>query len=177
MDILNAFRHKDEDVVVKKRADSRGRKQLNVMVNPRLIQKMKKLAAEFAVARYAISEHALEIGVFYIEKVLKNPDRRKLIRDHLINQHVLDSGYDGGEKILRAGELRYSTELLRLASDVISCCRQARYALAQMKRSGNFDSMDEYKQKIYKSSLKLADWLTNHPLDEEQEKQVVDWYK
>lgn len=83
MGILKVLKLKKDEVVTRTTVDLLDRKLLNVNVHSQLIKRMKRLAAEFAVPRYVVTEHALEVGNFYLDRVLQSDEKRKMVRSHL----------------------------------------------------------------------------------------------
>ncbi|MFC1979849.1 hypothetical protein ACFLVS_03175, partial [Chloroflexota bacterium] len=166
MNILNILKKKYEEDIKKTVDDPKGRKQLNIKVDYRMIAKIKRLSAEFAVPRYVAAEYALEVGYFYLNRTLANRKKREVLRNHLINRHLLDNGYDDPEEILRIGEGRYASELISLAKNVMRDYGTVERAMAIAKKDGNFNSIDVARKKILKSTLTLADWLHTHPLED-----------
>lgn len=171
MNILDALKRKHE-IQIRQKQQLIGRKQVNTAVSTTIIEKLKRLAAEFAVPRYAITEHLLETGNFYIFKVLENPKKKELLREHLIDRHMLDNGYDDPEELLRIGEGRYASELILLAKDVRRDLRVLGRVLPDAKRTGNLNVAEKAQDKLLRSAIILADWLSKHSLDETSEDQV-----
>ena len=95
------------------------KKQYNVNIHPKIINRIRKLSAEYSVPQYAIAEHLLEIGCFYTYKILESLKKREILREHIIDRHMLDSGYDDAEDLMRLGEGRYASELFSMAKVVV----------------------------------------------------------
>jgi hypothetical protein len=91
------------------------------------------------------------------------------LREHLIDKHMLDSGYDDPEELLRIGKGRCASELISMAKDVSRDRIVLGRVFTDAKRTGNFDNVEKAKNKLLMSALFLADWLSSHPLDEEHE--------
>jgi hypothetical protein len=167
MNILKVLKQKHEKQKNLRWPTSEPKKQLNTVVNTKMFPILKKLAAEYSVPQYAIVEHLLEVGAFYAFQILKSRQKREMLRNHLIDRHMLESGYQDPEDLIRLGEGRYASELLQLAKIVIQDTRVLQRAVTNIKRTGgNLNYAEERYQKLFKSALKLADWLTTHPLDE-----------
>ena len=174
MNILNALRKKHEKQRNQQLHSFGEKKQLNTTVNTKIIQKVRKLAAEFAVPRYAITEHLLETGYFYVSKILKNRKKREIIREHLIDMHMLDGGYEDPEELLRIGEGRFSSEMFSLAKNVVRDLRVLERLWADAKNTGDFDNVEKARKKLLRSALTLADWLSTHPLEEPDPEEMED---
>ena len=166
MNILEVLKRKHGKQTGKNLLTLGEKKQLSTDVNPGLIEKLKKLAAEFSVPQYAITEHVLETGHFYISRMLNNPKKIQILREHLIDKHMLGSGFKDPEELLRIGEGRYSYELISMAKSIIRDLRVLARALADAKRTGNFTYAEKAHETLLKSALIFADWISKHPLDE-----------
>jgi len=174
MNILDALKKKHEKQMRQKLQTIDKRKQLNMTISPKIIQKVKKLAAEFAVPRYAIAEHLLETGHFYVSSILKNRKKREMLREHLIDMHMLDSGYDDPEELIRIGEGRYASEMISLAKDIVRDLRVLGRVWADAKRTGSLGDVEKARKKLLQSALILADWLSTHPLEEPDSEEMED---
>lgn len=166
MNILGLLKKKYNKEIEQRDEDIRERRQFNMIVDARLIDEVKRLAAWFETPRYVIVEHALDVACFYLTRTLKNPSKREAVRRHLIKDHLLDSGMDDDEVILRIGEGRYASELLSLAKSVTRNFRSLQNAIAIAKRTGNTADFKRSEKRLEKSVLTLAFWLESHPLDE-----------
>ena len=85
---------------------------------------------------------------------------------HIIDMHMLDSGYDDPEELLRIGEGRYASEMISLAKDVVRNLRILERVWADVKRTGSLGNVEKARKKLLRSALILADWLSTHPLEE-----------
>ena len=142
------------------------KKQLNTVVSVRIIKKIRRMAADFAVPRYAVTEHLLQTGHFYVNQILKNRKKKEIIRRHLIERHMLNTGYDDLEEILRIGEERYASEMIALSKIVIRDFRILQRVWKDAGKTGRFDDVEKARKKVVNSALKLADWISSHPLEE-----------
>ena len=177
MNILDALKRKHEEQKSPEKLLNGKRKQTNTPLTYRIIGQLEKLKAEFAVPRYAIIEHLLEVGIFYTFRILKSPKKKELVREHLIDKHMLDCGHDDPEELLRIGEGRYASELILLAKDVRRDLSILGRVLAEAKRTRNLDIAEEAHDKLVRSVIILADWLSRHSLDETGENEAENSYE
>jgi hypothetical protein len=166
MNILDALKRRHEEQKSPDKPLIEKRKQTNTPLTYRIIGQLEKLKAEFAVPRYAIIEHVVETGIFYTFRTLKRPKKKELLREHLIDKHMLDCGYDDPEELLRLGEGRYAFELITLARIVRRDFMMFGRAVAEAKRAKNFDIAEKVQQQLLGSCVIFADWLSKHSLDE-----------
>jgi hypothetical protein len=83
-----------------------------MMIDERLIDETKELAAQFTVPRYCLVEHLLETGYYYLTRAMQSEEKAKILRQHLINVHLIENGIDDSEAILRIGEGSNISQLL-----------------------------------------------------------------
>ena len=166
MNILDALKRRHEEQKSPEKLLNGKRKQTNTPLTYRIIGQLEKLMAEFAVPRYAVFEHVVETGIFYTFRTLKGPKKKELLREHLIDKHMLDCGYDDPEELLRLGEGRYAAELILLAKDVTRDLNILGRVLVEAKRTRNLDMVEKAQDKLLKSAIIFADWLSKHSLDE-----------
>ena len=151
---------------LEKNLDVVDKKQLNTVISTRLIHKIKRMAADFAVPRYAITEHLLQTGHFYVNQILKNRKKKEILRRHLIERHMLNTGYDDPEEILRIGEGGYASELIAPSKTIIRDFRLLQRIWTDASKTGRFDDVEKARKKVVNSTLKLASWISSHPLEE-----------
>lgn len=77
MNILDALKKKYLKQKGQQMLELGNKKQYNVNINPKIINRIKKLSAEYSVPQYAIAGHLLEIGCFYAFKTLENRKKRR----------------------------------------------------------------------------------------------------
>jgi len=169
MNIIDAFKKKFGNEVVDKEVLYKQRKQLNFEVNAFLKLRLIKLAAEYGVHLYPLMEHISQIGLFYLDKAQENPKIKDIVRNHIIDQHLISSTDTDPEEILRLGEGRYSSELLLLANNVHKKVRKMEKLFYQAQRTGDYHAVERAKKELIRSTLGLAQWLSDHPLDEMEE--------
>jgi hypothetical protein len=166
MNVSSVLKKKYEQHLRRRPGRTKEKRQLNMVVREGSIKDIKRLAAQFSVPRYAIGQHALDVGTFYLDRALNDEKKKELIREHLIDSHMLDSGQQDGEVILRICESGYGSQLILLSKGVMKRLRALRSAIPEAKRTLDFRKYDYYREELLKSALQLAYWIENHPLDE-----------
>lgn len=104
MNLLGILKRKYDNVIRQRDVELRERRQLNMNIDVRLIGLLKRLTAEFTVPRDIVGEHVLETGCYYLTRAMENEEMVKMLRQHLIDVHLIDNGVDDSEVILRIGE-------------------------------------------------------------------------
>ncbi len=135
-------------------------------VDERLFGLLKRLAAEFTLPRDIIGEHVLETGCYYLTRAMENEEKSKMLRQHLINVHLIDNGVDDSEVISRIGEGGSISKLLVQVEPVLRSWRAFKHALAITKKTGNFPYLERCEKQLLRSAVGLASWIEKHHLDE-----------
>ena len=173
MNILDALKKRHEKQIQQENGTTSEKKQLNVWISQGIIDNLKRLAAEFAVPQYAVTAHVLETGTFYIKKTLNSDKKKKFLREHLIDMHLLNNGYDDPEELLRIGEGHYASEFVSLANSIVRDASLFRRFIIETKRTRNIDGVEMAEKRLLNSALIFADWITKHPMDEEPDEEDV----
>ena len=72
MNLLSILKNKHKKELDASHLDQRTRRQLNMMIDERKIEALKTLSKQFTVPRNVIGEHIIEIGCFYITRIVDN---------------------------------------------------------------------------------------------------------
>jgi len=173
MNIFEALKKRHENQIEQERETINEKKQLNVWVSPEIIENLKRLAAEFAVPQYAVTAQVLETGTFYIEKALNNNKKKELLRQHLIDKHILGSGDNDPEELLRIGEGHYASEFILLSNSIVRNAGLFNRTVIEAKSTRNLDNVNMAEERLRNSALIFAKWVWNHPIDEETDEEEV----
>jgi hypothetical protein len=174
MNILDALKKKHMKQKGHRMLNFGDKKQYNVTIHPRIIQKVRKLSAEYAVPQYAIAEHVMETGCFYAFKILESRKKREVLREHIIDQHMLNSGYDDPEEIVRLGEGRYAADLLSMARVVVRDFRVLKREVSEANRRKIISGIEEHRRQLLHSVVNLAEWLASHPIEEPDNSEMAE---
>jgi len=166
MNLLGVLKEKYNNMIRQRDVELRKRRQLNMNVDVRLISLLKRLAAEFTVPRDNVGEHVLETGCYYLTKAMESEEKTKMLRQHLINMHLIDNGTDDSEEILRIGEGGSISKLLVQVEPVLRSWRAFKQALAITEKTGNLAFLKKYERQLLRSTVGLALWIEKHHLDE-----------
>jgi len=166
MNLLGVLKKKYDNVIRQRDVKSRERRQINMTIDERLFGLLKRLAAEFTLPRDIIGEHVLETGCYYLTRAMENEEKTKILHQHLINVHLIDSGQDDSEVILRIGEGGSISKLLVQVEPVLRSWRNFQHALFITKKTGNFAYLEKCEKQLLRSAVGLALWIEEHHLDE-----------
>lgn len=166
MNLLGVLKKKYDNVIRQRDVELRERRQLNMSIDIRLVDLLKRLAAQFTVPRDVVGEHLLEIGCYYLTRAMESEEKTKMLREHLINVHLIDNGADDREETLRIGEGGNISKLLVQVEPVLRSWRAFKHALAITKKTGNFPYLERCEKQLLRSAVGLASWIEKHHLDE-----------
>ncbi|MFC1939287.1 hypothetical protein ACFLXO_01210 [Chloroflexota bacterium] len=166
MNLLGVLKKKYDNMIRQRDVELRERRQLNMSIDVRLIGLLKHMASELTVPRDVLGEHALEVGCYYLTRAMENEEKTGMLRQHLINAHLIDSGVDDSEAILRMGEGGNISKLLVQVSPVLRNWRAIQHAMVVARKTGNFAYLEKCKKQLLRSVVGLALWLEKHHLDE-----------
>ena len=103
----------------KKRYQLVGKRQLNVVISEGIVNIVKHLAKELQVPMAVLTEHSLQVAIYHLMKLKGDEKRTSVLQDHLVKDHLLNSGEKDYEELLKLGcERTYIEELLPLAARV-----------------------------------------------------------
>jgi hypothetical protein len=177
MNLVNLLKKKLANEIRKQHTALRQRRQLNMMVDERLINETKDLAAQFTVPRYCLVEHLLETGYYYLTRAIENEKKTKMLRQHLIHVHLIDSGIDDSEAILRIGEGSNISQLLFQIRPVLRSWQTYRHAIVMAKNTRNnrdITYVERCQRKLMESVIMFALWIEQHSLDEPDNNDIDD---
>lgn len=103
MNIISWLEAKYRRSIESKRAKAIKRRQFNMTVDERIVLGIKALAAILEVPRYVITEHLLQVGTYHILTAIRDEDKRRKLREHLVKVHLLGNELQDDEDILRLG--------------------------------------------------------------------------
>ena len=169
MNLVSLLKKKLANEIRKKDMPLRQRRQLNMTIDERLINETKDLAAQFTVPRYCLIEHLLETGYYYLTRAMQSEVKTKMLRYHLINVHLIDSGIDDSEAILRIGEGGNISQLLFQARPVLRSWGNYKHAIMRAKKTRDTRDItyfEKCERKLMESVVAFALWLEHHHLDE-----------
>lgn len=166
MNLIDTLKKKRIKEGVKEKVLNTPKKALNVDINIILKRRLMKLAAEYGVHLYAMAEHAIQVGIFYLDKAQQNSNIKDIVHGHLIDHHQLSSTDIDPEEILRLGEGRFASELIILSRRIAKYSRDMQRAFYQSQRTGDFSGFEQARKQFIRSCVALADWLSTNPLDE-----------
>ena len=142
------------------------RKQLNMRVNPRLIEYIRLIAVELSQSRDTVGAHCLEVGIYYLKRSLKNEKLANKIRQHLIEVHQLGRGTYDDEQILRIGEGGNIAQLLAKIEPVLKSWRAFQRGMVMTQKTGSLTYIEKYEKQLLRSVVEFAMWLEQNHVDE-----------
>ena len=145
------------------------RRQFNVVVHEQIINSVKHLAAHLAVKQSTVVEHAIQLGTSSMEKVVDDPERRELLRKHLVDDHQLSDMLIETDDALQLGDTKYAADIMHLAKVVVRHYENLQRLLATVRQEGKgFEQAHNCSTRLLDAAVRLAERLVKHPLGEEQ---------
>ena len=169
MNLLSILRKRYDNVLKQSEIELRKRCQLNMVVDKRLVKLLKRLAIEFATPRDIVGEHVIEVGCYYLTRAIESEKKTDVLRQHLINVHMVDSGVDDSETILRIGESGNISQLVSKAELVNKSWGKLQRAIAITERTGNLEYLKRCEKELLRAAIDLAIYLKTHHIDELQD--------
>ena len=145
--------------------ESESKKQFNMTIDKKLITSVHALAKAFRVPRFALTEHALDIGLHHLLRVIEDDKKRAAVEQHLITRHLLDIPGGDEEIIIRIAEGDHAWQLLVFARRVIGDLKALEHEIGIARRARDDSQMKKQRNKLDNSLLEMADWIYKHGLD------------
>ena len=174
MNLPGVLRKRYKNMLRQREVKLRERHQINMNIDVRLIGSLKRLAAEFTVPRDIVGEHALETGCYYLKRAMEDEEKTKILRQHLIKVHLIDSGVDDNEWISRIGEGGDISKLLVQVKPVLRDWKAFKHALPIARRTRNFAYAEKFEKRLLQSVVGFASWIEKHHLDESVNNETID---
>jgi hypothetical protein len=141
--------------------------QFNTQVDKGLATALRLTAKMYQLPIYPAAEHALALGLAQMAIIAADPDKKKKLTDHLINNHFLGQEVRDSDDIRRLGwdEKKYQhktynmsldTRLLRLLKALLKVLTELLTELGDIQRSGGKVSVPALMKVLY--GMKRAIW-------------------
>lgn len=165
MDFLNKKKGRNKAEQRNEVTDVDARVQFNMTINPELKRAIQNLAKTFRVPKFAVTEHVLQTGLYYILKAIKDDKIRLALEKHLINRHLLEIRGNDEEALIKMAEGDRAWQLVGFAKRVIKSFRDLEYALKVAKRTRDDSLYKQKRNQLDISILEMADWVVKHGLE------------
>ncbi len=141
--------------------ENEGKGQFNIVIDKEIRNKVQELATRLRINQSALSEHLLQVALFYTNIAIKDEEKQNILEKHLINAHLLDKNVGNEETIIRIGEASDNWLLLKHSEQVIARVRQATQALGMAMRTGNRHLLAKAERELMDEVLKFTEWIIN----------------
>jgi len=142
------------------------REQLNMVVDKRIKGYLEVCKIKLNVNRDIVGEHMLEIGSYYMVKIVNNDESLAKLRRHLVDDHQLEGGRDDTEDILRMGEGHNLNQLMYHVDQIRQIWVDYQTAALYAKRTGNTSQLRKLEKYLHVASVRLAMYLDENPIGE-----------
>ena len=102
-------------------------------------------------------------------RAMQSEDKTKMLRHHLIHVHLIDSGIDDSEAILRIGEGSNISQLLVQVRPVLGSWQAYKHSIMRAKKTRNTRDITYFQKcerKLMESVIGFSLWIEQHHLDE-----------
>ena len=166
MGVKNLFKKNRVRKAREIRGQSLAREQLNMVVDSRIKGYLEVCKIKLNVNRDIIGEHMLEIGSYYMAKIVSNDELLAKLRRHLVDDHQLEGGRDDTEDILRMGEGHNLNQLMFHVDQIRQIWVDYQTAALYAKRTGNTSQLKKLEKYLHAASVRLAMYLDENPIGE-----------
>lgn len=165
MDFLNKKKRQNKAKQRNEVTDVDARVQFNMTINPELKRAVQNLAKTFRVPKFAVTEHLLQTGLYYVLRATKDDEIRLALEKHLINRHLLEIRGNDEEALIKRAEGDRAWQLIGFAKRVIKNFRELELAMKIAKRTHDDTLYRQKRQQLDISILEMADWVVKHGLE------------
>lgn len=159
MDIFNPNRGRKKK---KKNAfddETSGRVQFNVVIDPEIKIAVKEMAKKFRLNQSIVTEHLLQVALFYTNSAMKDEVKKNAIEKHLIDTHLLEKNVGDEEVMMRIGESNINWLLLDQSKLCVSRMLKFRKAMKRARSTENLDLYKMEERNLRQEVLKFTEWL------------------
>jgi len=166
MGVKNMFKQNRVRKTREVNGQSLEREQLNMVVDKRIKEYLEICKIKLNVNRDIVGEHMLEIGSYYMVRIVNNDESLAKLRRHLVDDHQLEGGKDDTEDILRMGEGRNLNQLMFHVDQIRQIWLDYQQAALVAKRTGNISHLRKLEKYLHAASVRLAMYLDENPVGE-----------
>jgi hypothetical protein len=139
--------------------------QFNVEIDAKIKSKIQEMVKRFRSNQWALTEHLLQVALYYTNIAMNNEEKRKIIEEHLLNAHLLGK-YDDEELIIRSVEPNQNWMLLAHSKQVVARAVRLNNFLAQVSKTGDINLLEREEKELHRAILWFADYLVKHRFED-----------
>lgn len=166
MNIFNSRRRnkqREKDIFDKK---SDGREQFNVVIDEDIKIEIQEMAKIFRVNQSVLTEHLLQVALFYTNIAIKDEEKKNALEQHLINTHLLGKNVGDEEIVIRSTvDTNNNWMLLARSQQVIASAKRSIYAMHMASRTRNPDLFRRVAKDLRREVLLFAGWIISGRLE------------
>jgi len=145
------------------------RVQLNIVIDRDIKAAGKEMAKQFRLNQSVLTEHLLQVALYYTAIAIKDEERKKKLEQHLIDAHLLNKYVDDEEIIIRLVEPNQNWMLLAHSKQVIAKAVRLKRTLDQVRRTGDFGLAERAEKELSRAILTFADYLIKHRFKDKED--------
>ncbi len=135
------------------------RVQLNVVIGEDIKSEIQEMAKRYRLNQSVLTEHLLQVALFYMNIATKDEEKKNILEKHLINTHLLNKNAGDEGAILRIGEANSNWLLLDQSKLLVSRMTRFKQAMDRALRIGNFDLFEIEEKNLRREILKFTEWI------------------
>lgn len=145
------------------------RVQFNSVIAKDIKSAIQEMAKKFRLNQSVLTEHLLQVALYYTSIAIKDEEKQKIIEKHLIDGHLLRKYVDDEEVIIRIVEPNQNWMLLSQAKKVAAFYIRFKHAMVVAERTGSMDYLDKCKRDLDVAVLRFAEWIYRYRLNDSGE--------
>ena len=148
------------------------KRQFNITIERDIIGGVRYLASRFGVPLAPMAAHMLQIGTHYLETVLGDTRKQRIVTEHIVDTHLLGIGAVDDPAILVIGEKGDYWQMLEQSKHVLRCYQKYSQAPRLTERTGDIRHMEKAQKALLKSVVGFSIWLQKQSLDPERDEKT-----
>ena len=146
--------------------ETNGRVQFNVVIDKNIKSALQEMAKIFRLNQSVLTEHLLQVALYYTNIAIQDPKKRERIEEHLINSHLLDKDFGDEEVIIRIVEPNQNWIMLAHSKQVVAQAVRLKDILVQVRKTGDFSLAERAEKDWRRVAVRVADYLIKHRFED-----------
>lgn len=140
--------------------EAEGRKQFNIVIDEDIIIDIQEMAKSFRVNQSVLTEHLLQVALFYTNIAIKDEEKENALEQHLINTHLLGKNVGDEEIVIRSTvDTNNNWMLLARSQEVIASAKRSINTMKMAARTHNLSLFQKAQKDLRREVLMFAGWI------------------
>lgn len=146
--------------------EAEGRKQFNIVIDEDIIIDIQEMAKSFRVNQSVLTEHLLQVALFYTNIAIKDEEKKNALEQHLINTHLLGKNVGDEEIVIRSTvDTNNNWMLLARSQQVIASAKRSLHTMEMAARTQNLSLFQKVQKDLRREVLLFAGWIISGRLE------------